>query len=265
MKLARIALTPSIAAISVFAFFALTLSTFGFDYSSTITASGYAGEETLQNFPVLVKISPTTIKGFDYSQLKNGNADIAFVSLDGGTEYPFEIDTWDTSGTSFVWVKLPELTAATQFKFLWGDESVTASAANAHAVWGSAAGGSYLGVWHMNGGDGADEVDSAGTVTDVDMTFTAMAGTGGDTSRMTSVAAMIGTGRSIDSKNATKDKLFPLFRLCERRHGDDFHDLLLGASVCHCRMARHPRSPKHRGRGQEVAHPSAERPPILVL
>ena len=97
---------PPLSAISVFAFFALTLSTFGFDYSSTITASGYAGEETLRNFPVLVKISPATIQGFDYSQLKHGNADIAFVSMDGGTEYPFEIDTWDTSGTSFVWVKL---------------------------------------------------------------------------------------------------------------------------------------------------------------
>ena len=206
MKLAKIALTPPLSAISVFAFFALTLSTFGFDYSSTITASGYAGEETLQNFPVLVKISPETIQGFDYSQLKHGNADIAFVSMDGGTEYSFEIDTWDTSGTSFVWVKLPELTAATQFKFLWGDESVTASAANAHAVWGSAAGGSYLGVWHMNGGDGADESDSAGTVTDVDMTFAAKAGTGGDTSRMTSVAGMVGTGRSIDSNKAMKDK-----------------------------------------------------------
>ena len=156
---------------------------------------------------MLVKISPTTIKGFDYAQLKNGSADIAFVSLDGGTEYPFEIDTWDTSGTSLVWVKLPELTAATQFKFLWGDESVTASAANAHAVWTAPTGDSnvsYAGVWHMGGATGSDEADSATSMEGVDMTAYARVSDNGNVNDMLSVAGKIGAARQTDKKVQSK-------------------------------------------------------------
>ena len=41
-------------------------------YRAELTVSGYAGEEELADFPVLVRISPQTIRGFDYGQCRDG-------------------------------------------------------------------------------------------------------------------------------------------------------------------------------------------------
>lgn len=69
------------------------------------TVSGYEGETAVANLPVLVKISPATIAGFSYSDINypETGEDICFIDLMGNA-LPFEIDTWDTTGTSYAWV-----------------------------------------------------------------------------------------------------------------------------------------------------------------
>ena len=107
------------------------------------TASGYEGTEALANFPVLVRLS-TSITDFDYSDCGTDGADIRFVDA-AGNLLPYEIDTWNTSGESLVWVKVPSLTSSSQF-YMYFDG--TPSAANTPSdTWAAA---NYVGVWHMS-------------------------------------------------------------------------------------------------------------------
>ena len=116
------------------------------------TVAGYAGTTTLQNFPVLVKISESAVPGFHYTDCAAGGADLSFADA-AGNALPFDVDTWDASGTSLVWVLLPEVAPGgeTSFKVGWADPNPPA--ANAAAVW---TGSGHKGVWHMNAASPAD-------------------------------------------------------------------------------------------------------------
>ena len=111
-------------------------------YKAELTVSGYAGAEALADFPVLVKISPQTIAGFDYGQCLDGAADLSFVDANEEA-LNFEVDTWNPDGESLVWVRLPSLANNVTFAMRWGD-----SAPDAHtpsATWNA----NYGMVWHM--------------------------------------------------------------------------------------------------------------------
>ncbi len=88
-----------------------------FAYTASFTVSGYTGSTPLADFPVLVRLSATSPSGFDYADCASDGSDIRFSDEDGNL-IPHEIDTWDTTGESLVWVKLPELDAGTTFS-MW--------------------------------------------------------------------------------------------------------------------------------------------------
>ncbi len=117
-------------------------------YQSTITVSGYAGSETLTDFPVLVRVSPTTVKGFSYADCEPDGSDIRFFAADGTTVLAHEIDTWNPEGDSLVWVKLPALAANTTFDLSYGDPSAATASGN---VWAASG---YEGVWHLGEANG---------------------------------------------------------------------------------------------------------------
>ena len=110
-----------------------------------LTVDEYDGNSTLKNFPVLVRISESGIDGFHYADMRSSadGADLLFLDSDGNG-LPFEIDTWETNGTSLVWVTLPELRAGTQFFMGWD------SAATGKDVCDDNSWTDYTGVWHMN-------------------------------------------------------------------------------------------------------------------
>ena len=91
--------------------------------TADITVSGYDGSTPLANFPVLVRVSPTTIDGFSYADCAADGSDIAFVDANG-IALPREIDTWNTSGESLVWVRLPVCTNNASFSMTWGDAEI---------------------------------------------------------------------------------------------------------------------------------------------
>ena len=125
----------------------LAASAFGnFTKTVSFTTSGYRGSSPLEDFPVLVKLSGTIV-GFDYGDF---GTDTNLVFKDaGGSVLPYEIDTWDTSGTSLVWVRVPSLTATTTFTmFFCGSDAVVNTPTN---TW---TGANYVGVWHMDEADG---------------------------------------------------------------------------------------------------------------
>lgn len=127
----------------------------------TITLSGYTGTETLENFPVLVRVSEEKIKGFLYSRAGRRGSDIRFADKDGNI-LPSEIDTWNEDGESLIWVKVPSVVAngvddPTSFTMCWGREEGESEPASARPteVWSD-----YLGVWHHPTADGAAAKDS---------------------------------------------------------------------------------------------------------
>ena len=118
------------------------------------TVAGYKGTEVLTNFPVLVRLS-TAISGFTYSDFYADGSDLSLVDIGfvdaEGNGLAYEIDTWNPSGESLVWVNLPRMTNGTEFA-MWYRSSKTGKELNSDNVWAD-----YTGVWHLN------ESGSAGT------------------------------------------------------------------------------------------------------
>ncbi len=117
------------------------LSAFG-GFAKYIELTVAYGGASVSGFPALVRLNSSRI---DYSDVKNAGADIQFTDASGETVYPHEIDTWNPSGESLVWVRLPQLAQGVRFRMYYGDDSVTANA-NAAAVWAG-----YELVCHVSG------------------------------------------------------------------------------------------------------------------
>ena len=126
------------------------------------TVNGYQGGAEVQtNFPVLVRLS-TAISGFKYSDFYADGSDLSLVDIgfvDAETNgIPYEIDTWNPSGESLVWVSLPRMTNGTEFA-MWYRSSKTGKALNSGNVWAD-----YTGVWHLNeSGTGGTPVKDSST------------------------------------------------------------------------------------------------------
>ena len=127
-------------------------------FSATVQFSGYNQAETLTNFPALVVLG-TNITGFSYGQFQSGSNDLFFTDLTGATNYNYEIESWNTSGLSYVWVQVPVLGNNTTIVAWWGlsGQSVQACTTNG-SVWSSG----FVGVWHMGQ---TNTVDSTATHT----------------------------------------------------------------------------------------------------
>ena len=116
-------------------------------YRAELTVSGYSGGSAVQKgLPVLVRISPSRIADFSYDNCLEDGADIFFATdSEGKNRLACDIDTWNTSGESLVWVKLPEVTGTdTKFYMFWGANEA-AKRPSSTEVWSE-----YIAVWHMN-------------------------------------------------------------------------------------------------------------------
>ena len=122
----------------------------------TLTFNNGAGIE-LTNQAVLVTLDATRI---DYSKTLNNGHDLRFVDGDG-TLLDYEIESWDESGTSRVWVRVPQIDAASNTDFVWMyyGNSGAANVQNSGAVWTN-----QEAVLHMNGTP-VDSSSNALTVT----------------------------------------------------------------------------------------------------
>ena len=121
------------------------------------TVSGYQGASSLENFPLLVRVSPTLVKDFDYADCGEGGSDSIRFTDSSGKPYAFEIDTWNTSGESVFWVSIPTLSgkATTIIMYYGGTGADEPKGGSAQSVWTSAG---YIGVWHMTP-DAVNKID----------------------------------------------------------------------------------------------------------
>ena len=100
-----------------------------------ITVSGYAGTSDLACFPVLVKLSPGSPTGFDYSDCAEDGSDLRFLDANGAL-VPHEIESWNRSGDSFIWVQVPVLSSTTTaLSLYYGADPTALPAVDPKEVW----------------------------------------------------------------------------------------------------------------------------------
>jgi len=128
----------------------------------TFDNSGQA--ENLDDFPVLVVLDSSRVS---YGAIQDTGRDLRFVSSDGATVLAHEIEDYDESGSSYIWVRVPRISSRSTTDFIWlyYDNDRAPAGENAAAVWTAG----YAAVWHLNGGaddstaNGNDGVESATT------------------------------------------------------------------------------------------------------
>ena len=129
------------------------------NYRCAMSISPAAGKVTStisENFPLLVRLSSTRQLGFDPAECGVNGADLRFALADG-TLLAHEIDTWNQTGESLVWVNVPSLAADTKVIAYWGvRDSSLAPAVNPADTWPD-----FIGVWHLGEGN-ATVHDSSG-------------------------------------------------------------------------------------------------------
>lgn len=145
------AFLPLLLALALPAFALPRPNAASFAWGAQFSVSGYSGSDSFSGVPVLVRIAENSPSGFSYSQLQSqtDGADLCFIDM-SGNGLPFEIDTWNTSGESLVWVLLPTLESTTQFVMCWG------GATSGKTVCPDNPWSGYKGVWHMNAVSPAD-------------------------------------------------------------------------------------------------------------
>ncbi len=132
----------------------------------TVSFPGYRGTTTLENFPVLVRLS-AELNDFDYSKCAANGADLRFSDAEGNL-IPHEVDTWNPDGESLVWVKVPTFNKDAIIKAHYGCSNP--ATVNPQDVWSSG----YIAVWHLNetgktmtdsscGGTALKEANKSGT------------------------------------------------------------------------------------------------------
>lgn len=98
-------------------------------------------DDGLTDFPVLVALNAARI---EYDITADGGADLRFYDR-SENPIPFEIESWDPSGESVVWVRIPEIDANDDHFFMDYGNLAAADAQDAQAVWA----GVYEAVWHF--------------------------------------------------------------------------------------------------------------------
>ena len=154
----------------------------------TIGSSAIAEGKFLSGVPVLVRLS-TSINGFDYDDFRLARGgDLVFADA-AGHVIAHEIDTWDPSGESLVWVKVPLLTSGTAIYAYWG--SATASPLASTATWSA-----YKGVWHMNESGSTAEPDVSGN----GLNATPAGDSAADIEKMEASEGIVGTSRKTQTE-----------------------------------------------------------------
>jgi len=84
-----------------------------------IAFDNLAQVESLVNFPVLVSLDGGENGRIDYAHTQDQGQDLRFVDADGQTVLAHEIESWNESGTSYVWVRVPQIDGQSNSDSIW--------------------------------------------------------------------------------------------------------------------------------------------------
>ena len=118
-----------------------------FPYSRKLTFKGYKESGTLINFPTLLVFDLSLYSTLYDSFASTNGYDLRIVDHEGA-DITYEIENWNTNGSSHVWVKVPEMEQDTSIQAFWGNTNETTQQAYCTngVVWSQ----DYIGVWHLN-------------------------------------------------------------------------------------------------------------------
>lgn len=116
-------------------------------YRRTITLNNSSSTTNLTNFPIRVSLSAAN-SNIDYANTQNAGQDLRFVASNDSTLLDYEIDVWNESGTSEVWVEVPTLTAlsSTGFIYMYYGNAGASAGSSPNSVWDT----NYRSVWHLD-------------------------------------------------------------------------------------------------------------------
>ena len=114
-------------------------------WRAQISFPGYKGQP-LANFPALITLSTSNITGLAYNQFQSNGSDLRFTDASGTTMLPFEIDEWNNSGLSTVWVQIPVFNGTNIVWAYWGNTNDTDVPPASSNVWVDAG---YQIVYHL--------------------------------------------------------------------------------------------------------------------
>jgi hypothetical protein len=108
----------------------------------TFNNSGQASN--LVDLPVLIRLDSNRV---EYFRTQNLGQDIRFVAANDVTLLDHEIELWDEAGSSYVWVRVPQVNGASTTDHIWMyyDNPIALDGQNAAGVWSNG----YRGVWHL--------------------------------------------------------------------------------------------------------------------
>ncbi len=163
-----------------------------------ITFDNSASSTNLTNFPILVSLTSSNI---DYSKTQDNGQDIRFVDADGTTALSYEIEKWDESGTSLVWVNVPQIDAAstTDYIYMYYNNTSATDNQSVAATWNSG----YKGVWHLKNGTTLSATDSTGINTSTYNYATATSGKIDGAANFSGSAQSINLGNSASVQTTT--------------------------------------------------------------
>ena len=120
-----------------------------------ITFDNSASAEDLTNFPVLIKLNASRIS---YTRTQDLGQDIRFTDSDGDTLLSYEIEKWDETGDSYVWVKVPNIPAGstTDYIYMYFNNTSLTDGQSSENVWDS----NHVSVWHLDESSGTNIDDS---------------------------------------------------------------------------------------------------------
>lgn len=117
-----------------------------------------SNQGSLSNLPVLVRLNSSRI---NYSHFNPQATDLRLVSSEGNN-LSYEIEKWNTSGESLVWVKVPSISANSTADYIWLYYNNTAALNDSQdsvSVWSN----SYISTHHFSAA-GGNEPDSRGNL-----------------------------------------------------------------------------------------------------
>ena len=112
----------------------------------TVPSASVDEGKVITNFAALVRLS-TAIEGFSYADFMLEKGGDRMFKDESGNVLASEVDTWDESGESLVWVKVPYFSRTSVITLCYGNGAVSGLAAS--DAWAD-----YGGVWHFGEASG---------------------------------------------------------------------------------------------------------------
>ncbi len=114
---------------------------------------------SMNNYQVKIELHPGN---FDYANAQDNGEDIRFFDVLGETKFDYWIETWNTAGTSEIWVEIPD-SGTSEFLMEYGNSSATSESNYDNVFIRDYSHESGLsGQWLMNEGSGSTVADSSG-------------------------------------------------------------------------------------------------------